>query len=188
MFGAQTTGFLNHCAGGLYVTVSASSATERSKFFMSTCCDFSQMQTEVAGSVKIQKTQHRMTWRTSGRKSKGVLTAAVSTLPPCETSQEKSLEHDQLQIIALLCSKKKPKTTKRLPHLSLETREMRFTESYLHIMQRGSFHPNCEQWLLLVKWNTSPSLLPVRNPTYQPSIHPDSCHHVYLICGDAASG
>jgi len=60
------------------------------------------MKTEVVVSVKTQKTQHRMTQRTSGRKSKGGLIVAISTLPQCEMSQEKCLEHDQLQFIAVL--------------------------------------------------------------------------------------
>lgn len=69
---------------------------------MLACCDFSWTKTEAAVSVKTQKTQYRMTQGTSRRKSKGGLLVANSTLPQCGMSQERSLEHDQLKIMALL--------------------------------------------------------------------------------------
>lgn len=93
-FGSWAAGSLNQCSGGHHIMVSVYSATGRSKFFVLTCCDFLWMQSEAAVSVKVQKTQYRMPHRASGRKSKGVLLLANFTLPQCEMSQERSLEHD----------------------------------------------------------------------------------------------
>lgn len=82
--------------------VSAYSATGTGEFLVFTCCDFSRMKAEAAISVKVQKTQYRMTQRTRGRKSRGGLIVANSTLPQCELFEERSLEHDHLKIMAWL--------------------------------------------------------------------------------------
>lgn len=105
-FGTWTSSSLNHCSGRLYIMVLVFPASEGSKFSTWTCRDFSWMNIEVAVSVKTQKTQHRTAHRTSGRKNTVGFVVAISTLPPCEMSQEKSLEQAQLPIIALLYSRK----------------------------------------------------------------------------------